>query len=64
MFGDMCRFRSLISVQGLMFRTVEPGASTRLIIKAWITTAAFYFVLCFGLSMLCRRLEIRGKRGR
>ena len=55
---------SLISVQELTFKTVELVASTRLIFEAWITTALFYFVLCFGLSMLFRRLEIRGKRRR
>jgi len=48
---------SLISVQELTYKTVELVASTRLIFEAWITTAAFYFVLCFGLSLLFRRLE-------
>lgn len=48
---------SLISVQELTFKTVELVASTRLIFEAWITTAAFYFVLCFGLSMLFSKLE-------
>ncbi|MCX7567771.1 amino acid ABC transporter permease [Sulfitobacter sp. F26169L] len=48
---------SLISVQELTYKTVELVASTRLIFEAWITTAGFYFVLCFGLSMLFRRLE-------
>jgi len=48
---------SLISVQELTYKTVELVASTRLIFEAWITTAAFYFILCFGLSMLFRRLE-------
>ena len=48
---------SLISVQELTYKTVELVASTRLIFEAWITTAAFYFVLCFSLSMLFRRLE-------
>jgi polar amino acid transport system permease protein len=48
---------SLISVQELTYKTVELVSSTRLIFEAWITTAAFYFVLCFGLSMLFRRLE-------
>ena len=43
---------SLISVQELTYKTVELVASTRLIFEAWITTAAFYFILCFGLSML------------
>jgi len=55
---------SLISVQELTFKTVELVASTRLIFEAWITTAAFYFVLCFGLSMLFRKLENKGKRAR
>ena len=50
---------SLISVQELTFKTVELVASTRLIFEAWITTAAFYFVICFGLSMLFRKLENR-----
>jgi len=48
---------SLISVQELTFKTVELVASTRMIFEAWITTAALYFILCFGLSMLFRRLE-------
>ena len=48
---------SLISVQELTFKTVELVASTRLIFEAWLTTAALYFVLCFTLSMLFRRLE-------
>ncbi|MFT7370887.1 MAG: polar amino acid transport system permease protein [Octadecabacter sp.] len=48
---------SLISVQELTFKTVELVASTRLIFEAWLTTAAFYFILCFGLSMLFKRLE-------
>lgn len=48
---------SLISVPELTFKTVELVASTRLIFEAWIVAAAFYFVICFGLSMLFRRLE-------
>jgi polar amino acid transport system permease protein len=48
---------SLISVPDLTFKTVELVASTRLIFEAWITAAAFYFVICFGLSLLFRRLE-------
>jgi polar amino acid transport system permease protein len=48
---------SLISVQELTYKTVELVASTRMIFEAWITTAAFYFILCFGLSMLFRRFE-------
>ena len=48
---------SLISVQELTYKTVELVASTRMVFEAWITTALFYFVICFGLSMLFRRLE-------
>ncbi len=50
---------SLISVQELTYKTVEMVASSRMIFEAWITTAAFYFVVCFGLSRLFSRLERR-----
>ena len=50
---------SLISVQELTYKTVELVASSRMIFEAWITTAAFYFVICFGLSRLFARLERR-----
>jgi polar amino acid transport system permease protein len=48
---------SLISVQELTFKTVELVSSTHMIFEAWLTTASFYFVLCFGLSMFFRKLE-------
>ncbi|MBU3030898.1 amino acid ABC transporter permease [Paracoccus marinaquae] len=48
---------SLISVQDLTYRTVELVTSTRAIFEAWITTALIYGGLCFGLSLLFRRLE-------
>ena len=48
---------SLISVQELTFKTVELVASTRAIFEAWITTAVLYFIICFSLSMLFRKLE-------
>lgn len=48
---------SLISVQELTYKTVELVASTRMIFEAWITTALLYFIVCFGLSLLFRRLE-------
>lgn len=53
---------SLISVQELTYKTVELVASSRMIFEAWITTAAFYFVVCFGLSRLFARLEKRSDR--
>ena len=48
---------SLISVQELTFKTLELVASTRMIFEAWLTCAAFYFIICFGLSRLFSRLE-------
>ena len=48
---------SLISVQELTYKTVELVASSRMIFEAWITTAAFYFIICFGLSRLFAKLE-------
>lgn len=51
---------SLVSVQELTYNTVELVSSTRAIFEAWITTAMMYFVICFGLSLLFRRLENRG----
>lgn len=55
---------SLISVQELTFKTVELVASTRAIFEAWITTAVFYFIICFSLSMVFRKLETtRDSRG-
>lgn len=53
---------SLISVQELTYKTAELVASTRMIFEPWITTAGLYFLLCFGLSMLFRRLEGGGRR--
>ncbi|MEM7317504.1 MAG: amino acid ABC transporter permease, partial [Pseudomonadota bacterium] len=50
---------SLISVQELTYKTVELVASSRMIFEAWITTAAFYFIVCFGLSRLFARFERR-----
>ncbi len=54
---------SLISVQELTFKTVELVASTRMIFEAWITTAVFYFIVCFSLSRFFSWLEDRQKIG-
>lgn len=53
---------SLISVQELTYKTVELVASSRMIFEAWITTAGFYFLVCFSLSRLFGRLERRHSR--
>ncbi len=50
---------SLISIPELTYNTLELVASSRMIFEAWLTTAAFYFILCFGLSRLFARLERR-----
>lgn len=50
---------SLIAVQELTYKTLELVASTHLTFEAWITTAGFYFAICFGLSRLFGRLERR-----
>jgi|TARA_B110000263_G_C15267530_1_gene491848 polar amino acid transport system permease protein len=50
---------SLISVQELTYKTAELVSSTHMIFEAWLTTAAFYFVICFGLSLVFRKLELR-----
>lgn len=52
---------SLISVQELTFKTVELVSSTHMIFEAWLTTAAFYFVICFSLSRVFARLEKRSE---
>ena len=54
---------SLISVQELTCKTVELVSSTRFIFEAYIAMAAFYFVLCFGLSRFFARIEKRGEAG-
>jgi|TARA_B110000967_G_scaffold151654_1_gene155747 polar amino acid transport system permease protein len=48
---------SLISVQELSFVTFDIVVSTNAIFEPWITTALLYFTICFGLSLLFRRLE-------
>jgi polar amino acid transport system permease protein len=48
---------SLISVQELTYKTAELVSSTHMIFEAWLTTAMFYFVICFGLSLVFRKLE-------
>lgn len=48
---------SLISVQELTYKTQALVSSTRMVFEAWLTTAAFYFIICYGLSVLFRRLE-------
>ena len=48
---------SLISVQELAFMAAQVSASTFRIFEVWITVAATYFVICFGLTNYLGYLE-------
>lgn len=50
---------SLISIQELTFTGTELAVSSGRVFEIWLTVAALYFVLCFGLARLFRRLERR-----
>ena len=54
---------ALISVQELTFLGTEIAVSTRKPFETWITIAAMYFVLCYGLAQLFGRIERRSRRG-
>ncbi|TVQ35360.1 MAG: amino acid ABC transporter permease [Geminicoccaceae bacterium] len=53
---------SLISVQELTFTGQQISVATRRVFEVWLTVAALYFVLCFSLSIVSRRLEARFRR--
>ncbi|MEO1091840.1 MAG: amino acid ABC transporter permease [Pseudomonadota bacterium] len=48
---------SLISVQELTFAGQQISVATRKVFEVWLTVAAFYFAICFTLSVVSRRLE-------
>lgn len=50
---------ALISIQELSFMAMEIAISERRFFEVWIVTGAMYFVVCFSLAMLMRRLERR-----
>ena len=50
---------SLISIQDLTFQGQQIMASRYMTIEVWLTVTAIYFVMCFSLSMLVRKLEYR-----
>ncbi len=55
---------SLISVQELTFSGQQISVATRKVFEIWLTVAALYFVICFTLSLVSRRLERRlGRSG-
>lgn len=53
---------SLISIQELTFSGTELAVSSGRVFEVWLTVAALYFLLCFGLAWLFRRLEWRNQR--
>ncbi len=53
---------SLISIQEMTFVGTEIANSSGLIFEIWLIVGAFYFVLCFGLSLLFRKIEQRSLR--
>ena len=55
---------SLISIQELTFTGTELAVSSGRVFEVWLTVAALYFLLCFGLARLFRRLEHRLSRHR
>lgn len=50
---------SLISIQEVTFTGTELAVSSGRVFEVWLTVAALYFLLCFGLARLFRRLEWR-----
>jgi polar amino acid transport system permease protein len=50
---------SLISIQEMTFTGTELAVSSGRVFEVWLTVAALYFLLCFGLARLFRRLERR-----
>ena len=50
---------SLISIQELTFSGTELAVSSGRVFEVWLTVAALYFLLCFGLARLFGRVERR-----
>jgi polar amino acid transport system permease protein len=50
---------SLISIQEMTFTGTELAVSSGRVFEVWLTVAALYFLLCFGLARWFRRLERR-----
>lgn len=48
---------SIVSIQELTFMANEVAVTSGRIFETWLTASAMYFVVCFGLSLLFRRLE-------
>lgn len=52
---------SLVSVQDLTFMANDVAVSTQRVFETWITTSAIYFAVCFALSRLFSRWEVRAR---
>ncbi|HIP83733.1 MAG TPA: amino acid ABC transporter permease [Desulfocapsa sulfexigens] len=49
---------SIISIQELTFQGMQVMSSTQRTNEVWLTISLMYFLLCFGVSLVVRRLEI------
>ena len=52
---------ALISIQELSFLAMEIAISERRFFEVWIVTGLLYFVVCYALSLVMRRLERRAE---
>ena len=50
---------SVISVQDLTFTAVETAVSSQRVFETWIIVSIFYFLLCYPLLRIAKRLERR-----
>jgi polar amino acid transport system permease protein len=49
---------SIISIQELTFQALQVMASTQATIEIWLTISTMYLVLCLGLSLVVRKIEV------
>ena len=49
---------SIISIQELTFQGMQVMSSTQRTNEVWLTVSLMYFLLCFAVSLVARRLEI------
>jgi len=53
---------SIISIQELTFQGLQVMASTQATIEVWLTISLMYLILCLGLSLLVRKIELHLSR--
>jgi polar amino acid transport system permease protein len=49
---------SIITIQELTFQALQVMASTQATIEIWLTISTMYLVLCLGLSLVVRKIEV------